>query len=379
MKKNIAKLLLGTITEKEVIKLRNWLNDLSNRAVLESHIRDYHDLNLATLKNNIDVAYNKVCHQIDKTEKPVHRLLPNWAKYAAAIVLLFGLGLFYQQGFFSNINQEVLMPKEESITLELDNGSIQIIDVNGTKEVRDSEGKIIGAQNQNQISYSKVTEKEDLVFNTLKTPNGKKFQLVLSDGTLVHLNAGSSLRYPVNFLGEGIRKVFLTGEAYFEVTKNETNPFIVNVDDLDVRVLGTEFNVSAYSEDISIDVVLVKGAVNLVNNNNLHSQIINLSPGEKGSFEHDSKKINIGQVNTLLYTSWMQNHLVFRDLTFNNILKKLERHYNIEIVNANTNTELNNHVFHARFDDVDIEEVLGYFNDIHSFEFKIKENKVLIR
>jgi hypothetical protein len=377
MIKNITKLLFGTINKKETIELRNWLKDTSKQDILESYIRDYHDLNLATLKNNIEEAFNKVCHQIDNTENPVQRLVPKWTKYAAAIVLLFGIGLFYQQGIFSLKDDDVLIPKEEFITLELDNGTIQIIDFSQTKEVKGLGGKTIGVQNQDQISYFKTTEKEDLVFNTLKTPNGKKFKLVLSDGTLVYLNAGSSLRYPVNFLEEGIRKVFLTGEAYFEVTKNETNPFIVNVDDLNVTVLGTEFNVSAYSEDISIDVVLVEGVVNLANNNDLHSQIIKLSPGEKGSFEHNSSKINVDQVNTSLYTSWIQGNLVFRDLTFNSILKKLERHYNIEIVN--TNTELGNQVFHASFDDVDIEELLGYFNNIHSIDFKIKENKVLIK
>ncbi len=377
MKKNIIKFLLGTITEKEIIEFWNWLKDPINQAVLESYVRDYHDLNLATLKNNVEEAYNKVCHQIDKTDKPVQRLLPNWTKYAAAIVLLFGLGLFYQQGFFSAQDQDVLIPNDESITLELDNGTIQTIDVNGAKEVRDSEGNIVGTQKQDQISYSHVTEKKDLVFNTLKIPNGKKFQLELSDGTLVYLNAGSSLRYPVNFLGKGPRKVFLTGEAYFDVTRNESNPFIVNVDELDVKVLGTEFNISAYGEDEHIDVVLVKGVVHLNKKDRLQEGAVELSPGQKGSYKQDSMGITVEEVDTSLYTSWIQGDLIFRDLTFNNILKKLERHYNIEIVNANA--ELGKEVFNARFDNVDIGEVLGYFNDIHSIDFKIEENKVKIK
>ncbi len=378
MKKNITKLLLGTITEKEIIELQNWLKDPSNQAVLDSYVRDYHDLNLATLKNNLGEAYNKVCYQIDKTEKPVQRLLPNWTKYAAAIVLLFGLGLFFQQGFFSPQDQNVLIPKDESVTLELDNGTIQAIDANGAKEVRDSKGNIVATQKQDQISYSQISKKEDLVFNTLKTPNGKKFQLELSDGTLVYLNAGSSLRYPVNFLGEGPRKVFLTGEAYFDVIRNESNPFIVNVDELDVKVLGTEFNISAYGEDEHIDVVLVKGAVHLNKKDRLQDDAVELSPGQKGSYKQDSMgTITVGEVNTNLYTSWMQGNLIFRGVTFNGILKKLERHYNIEIVN--TNAELEKEVFNARFDNVDIGEVLGYFNEIHSIEFKIEENKVKIK
>tara|TARA_R100000935_G_C2841681_1_gene171493 strand:+ start:1797 stop:2930 length:1134 start_codon:yes stop_codon:yes gene_type:complete len=377
MKKNITKLLLGTITENEIVELRNWLQDPKNQAILESYVRDYHDLNLTTIKNNLDEAYNKVSHQLEITEKPVKKLIPNRSRYAAAIVLLFGLAFFYQQGFFSNGDMEVLVPNDDSITLELDNGAIQTIDVNGAIEVRDSEGNIVGSQQQNQISYSKVIEKEELVFNTLTIPNGKKFQIELSDGTLVHLNAGSSLRYPVNFLRDGPRQVFLSGEAYFDVAKSESNPFIVNVDELDVKVLGTQFNVSAYGEDEFIDVVLIEGAVGLNKKDQLQGDTVKLSPGQKGSYKQISENIMVNEVDTSLYTSWMQGHMVFRDLTFNNILKKLERHYNIEIVNANV--ELGKEVFNARFDNVAIEEVLGYFNDIHKIDFKIEGNKVIIK
>ena len=377
MKKNITKLLLGTITENEIVELRIWLQDPKNQAILESYVRDYHDLNLATIKNNLDEAYNKVSHQIDGNVKPVKKLFPNWTRYAAAIVLLFGLAFFYQHGFFATSDQEVLVPKDDSITLELDNGTIQTIDVNGAIEVRDSEGNVVGSQQQNQIRYSKASKKEVLVFNTLTIPNGKKFQIELSDGTLVHLNSGSSLRYPVNFLSDGPRQVFLSGEAYFDVAKSESNPFIVNIDELDVKVLGTQFNVSAYGEDEFIDVVLVEGAVGLRKKDQLQADVVRLSPGQKGSYKQVSEGIIVNEVDTSLYISWMQGHLVFRDLTFNNILKKLERHYNIEIVNANV--ELGLEVFNARFDDVAIEEVLGYFNDIHSIDFKIDGNRVIIK
>tara|TARA_R110000851_G_scaffold180559_2_gene328226 strand:- start:8357 stop:9490 length:1134 start_codon:yes stop_codon:yes gene_type:complete len=377
MKKNITKLLLGTITEMEIIELRNWLKDPANQVILESYIRDYHDLNLATLENNLDEAYDKVANQIGFKEKPVKKLFPKWIKIAAAIVFLCGLGLVYQQFFVTEQEHCSLRPHDEPITLELENGTVQTIDVNGQKEVRDSEGNIVGAQKQNQISYSQVSQKEELVFNTLKIPNGKKFQLELSDGTLVHLNAGSSLRYPVNFLREGPRQVFLSGEAYFDVAKNESNPFIVNIDELDVKVLGTEFNVSAYQEDKKIDVVLVEGAVSLENNNEVEGDIVTLSPGQKGSCNQGSKGITVKEVNTDLYTSWMQGHLVFRNLTFDQILTKLERHYSIEI--ENTNIVLGQEIFNASFNEVSIEEVLSYFNDIHAIDYIILNNQVIIK
>ena len=382
MKKNITKLLLGTITEKEIIELRDWLKDEKNQTILESYVRDNHDLNLATLENNLDDAYNKVTHEIDINTKPVKKLFPLWTKFAAAaaIALLIGLGFYFQQNTSTNHGQcckAPLVPEDEPITLELDNGTIQTIDITGKKEVRDSDGNIIGAQEQNQISYSHAVQKEDLVFNTLKIPHGKKFQLVLSDSTIVHLNAGSSLRYPVAFLTEGPREVFLTGEAYFDVTKNVSNPFVVNVNELDVKVLGTQFNVSAYDEDKNIDVVLVEGAVSLDNKKELEDAVVTLTPGQKGSFDYASKGILVNKVNTSQYTSWMQGHLVFRNLTFNQILAKLERHYNIEL--ENSNIALGKEIFNASFNDVKIDEVLSYFNDTHEIDYTIQENKVIIK
>lgn len=375
MKKNITKLLLGTISEKEIMELQDWLEDPNNQKILEAYVRDYHDLNLATLKNNLDEAYSKVNNRIDDKTKPIKRLFPDWMKYAAAVIVLMALGLIYQQGFFSTEEQYVLVPKEDTITLELNNGIVQSIDVSENKEYRDREGNVVYVQNQGLIRYSKVTENEVLVYNTLLVPNGKTFQVELSDGTRVQLNAGSSLKYPVNFLEEGPRKVFLTGNAYFDVTKNTANPFVVNVDELDVKVLGTEFNISAYEEDENIDVVLVEGAVNMAGKNQ-SQDLVELVPGQKGSFDPNSKDVLVEEVDTSLYTSWRQGSLVYRELAFNKILKKLERHYNIEIVN--NNVELGEEVFNARFDRMEIEEVLGYFKDIHDIDFTVENNKVTI-
>ncbi|MCK0159213.1 FecR family protein [Allomuricauda sp. F6463D] len=375
MKKNITKLLLGTISEKEILELRRWLEDPSNQRILESYVRDYHDLNLAIIKNNLDEAYSKVSDKIDRTEKPVKRLYSNWFKYAAAITILIGLALFYQLGFFTPQAKNVLIPENSSITLELDNGTLQAIDVKDEDEFRDEDGDIVYTQKQDLITYSKANEEDNLVFNTLMVPHGKKFRLELSDGTLVHLNAGSSLKYPVSFLDDGPRQVFLTGNAYFDVVKNTSRPFMVNVDQLNVKVLGTEFNVSAYAEDEYVDVVLVEGAVNM-SGKNVSQEVVELTPGQKGSFDPNSKDVLVEEVDTSQYTSWRQGSLIFRELTFNVILKKLERHYNIEI--ENTNSELGEEVFNARFDNVEIKEVLGYFNDIHNIEFSINDNQVII-
>lgn len=377
MKKNIIKLLIGTITSKELIVLRAWLKDPENQVTLESYVRDYHDLNLAVLENNLEDAYSRVSKHIGTDKKPIKRLFPNWIKYAAAIVVLMGLTILYHQNLLFHQDRIGLAPKEESITLELDNGVIQNVDLNGVLELRDSNGNIIGAQEQNKITYSKVSEKEELVFNTMNIPRGKKFQLELSDGTLVYLNASSSIKYPVNFLTDGPRQVFLTGEAYFDIARNESNPFIVSVDEVEVKVLGTEFNISAYSEDGVIDVVLVEGSVGMNKREHLSGESVELSPGQRGTYQYNTRSIEVDEVNSRLYTAWMHGHLVFRDMTFDNILAKLERHYNVEI--ENNNTKLGKEVFNASFENVDIEEILSFFNETHEINYEIKNNKISIK
>ncbi|MEO9893468.1 FecR domain-containing protein [Aurantibacter sp.] len=378
MKKYISKLLMGTITNEELKALREWLDNPKNQAKLENYVQDYHDLNMSLLKENVSDAYEKTINRIELTDKPVRRLLPNWAKYAAVAVLFIGIGFLYQQNFFATNSNAALVPNEEQITLELENGTIKTINVAQSKVVKDDDGNVIGNQEKSQLNYSKTNKLQKVVYNTLNIPKGKTFRIALSDGTLVVMNAGSSLRYPISFSPVSARKVFLKGEAYFDVTKDNSRPFIVNVDNLDIEVLGTEFNVSSYNEDANIEVVLVEGAVQLNANNELErGSPVELSPGQRGSYARVSKNINIDAVKTALYTSWIQGHLVFRDLSFNQILSKLERHYNIEI--ENENAELGKEIFNASFNKVKIEEILSFFNDTHKIEYEIKNNKVFIK
>lgn len=365
---------MNTISEDELVILKKWLENPDNQSILESYVKNYHDLNMALLKDNVDEAYEKVIGHIEKKEKPVRKLVPNWIRYSAAVVI--GIGLMVQY-YYSGKSDTTLVPKDDVITLELDNGTIQTINTGQSKVVKNAEGNIVGKQEQDQIDYAEANSVKELVYNTLSLPKGKTFRIMLSDGTAVNMNAGSSLRFPVNFASNESRRVFLTGEAYFDVTKDKERPFIVNLGNLEVEVLGTEFNVSSYSEDSNIEVVLVEGAVHLNTKGELEENPIALSPGQRGSYSRDSENIKIDTVNTNIYTSWMQGHLVFRELTFDQILRKLERHYNIEILN--TNTELGKVVFNASFNDVKIEEVLSFFNDTHKIEYEIDNNKVIIK
>ncbi|WET04993.1 FecR family protein [Flavobacterium sp. YJ01] len=306
----------------------------------------------------------------------------NYRKYisiAASIVVLLGIGFFYKQNMTDKPVEQKFDFKSSDIVLQLENGETQIISEQNSSQVKDSKGNIIGNQNGDKLVYDNNSDPEKLVYNTIKIPYGKKFRLQLSDGTFVHLNSGTTLKYPVKFIAGENRQVFLDGEAFFDVAKDKKHPFIVNADELNVRVLGTHFNVSNYPEDPLTDVVLVEGSVGMYQSNQEFDANKNtiLKPGFKGSFNKENAKISTKAVITDIYTSWINGGLTFRNMTFKNIITKLERRYNVTIINKNE--KLANEKFNASFKEESIENVMSYFNDIHGINYTIKNNQILIK
>ena len=297
---------------------------------------------------------------------------------AASVLVLVSIGISYKNGFFSP-KKDAIITNSNEITLQLENGDIQVISANKNSKIADADGNVVGNQNGNKIVYDTETTIEKLVYNTIKIPYGKRFELQLSDGTIVHLNSGTTLKYPVKFIASENRQVFLDGEAYFDVAKDKTHPFVVNADNLNVRVLGTHFNVSNYPEDKMTDVVLVEGSVGLYKVNEKFNAEKNtvLKPGFKGSFSKTDNQIKTKAVVTDVYTAWIKGGLTFRDMTFKDISKKLERHYNVTIVNQNT--KLSDEKFNASFGDEPIAKVLSYFNELHGIHYTLKNNEVLIK
>lgn len=159
-------------------------------------------------------------------------------------------------------------------------------------------------------------------------PNGQKSQLVLADGTKVYLNSGTILRYDNRF-GKQNRKIELAGEAYFEVTRNEKIPFIIYTSDVEVRVLGTKFNVMAYPDEPSIETTVTEGTVNVKERSGDQSLII--TANQKASYTKTKKTLISRVVNPVTFTSWKENILYFDNENFENVISKLERWYDVSI------------------------------------------------
>ena len=324
-----------------------------------------------------DESWKKIKKQIAPISKVNYFKLVS--KVAAVFIGLIGIAYYLYDNKPPIKIEDNLIAKEE-IVLKLSNGDTQIITANGDTKIKDHKGNVVGYQIGKKINYqnnSKATS-EELVFNELTIPYGKTFSLVLSDGTEVHLNSGTVLKYPIKFLEGKTRQVYLSGEAYFKVSKDKKHPFIVQSNKLNVRVLGTSFNVSAYPENKNIFTVLVEGAVRLYGKDELYTEKKSklLKPGRKARWDKTSKKITIKKVDTSIYTSWIDGILVIENLKFHHIIKRLERHYNIKIINKNK--QLSSQVFTATFRVENIEEVLESFKTNFSFEYEIEGDTITI-
>lgn len=362
--------------------LNKWIEDPENQSIFQEYVKTHFVITLAMNNPDTKTVRKVLLKEIRKEKKKTYKhRLTAIMKYAAIAILFIGIGFLLQKNIFNDdSDKRIILPGKDEITLKLGNGNIKVIAVDGTSKVYDANGKVVGQQNGKELVYTANGESGKLVYNTLNIPNGKRFNITLSDGTLVHLNAGSSITFPVQFIKNRIRKVFLSGEAYFEVAHDKKNVFVVNANKLDVQVYGTKFNVTNYLEDKATDVVLVEGSVSLIqsglsvkNNNEVF-----LKPGYKGTFDKEDKKISNEKVNTILYTSWMTGNLVFRQEPFENIIQKLERHYNVVIIN--NNEKLAKETFNATIetDHESIDQVFTYFKKVYQIEYSIVENKIII-
>ena len=379
----IVKYFSQSANMEDLDVLNKWIESPENQIVFQEYVKTHFAITLAMNEPDIETIKKTLLKEIRKEKKKVYKLrFRTVMKYAAIAILFLGIGVVLQKTIFNeNGTEEIITSGKDEITLKLGNGDVKIIAANGTSKVYDANGKVIGKQNGKELVYTSNDKSvSKLVYNTISIPNGKRFNITLSDGTMVYMNAGSTMTYPVQFIKSENRKIFLTGEAYFEVAHDKSHPFIVNANKLDVQVYGTKFNVSNYPEDSNTDVVLVEGSVGLSQSgmSEKSKNEVFLTPGYKGTFTKEDKTISNEKVNTLLYTSWMSGNLVFRNESFENIIKKLERHYNVDIVN--NNNKLAQETFNATIetDHESIEQVFNYFKKVYEIEYTITDNKIEI-
>ena len=331
----IAEELTGTIDERDRAVLTRWLDED------ERHRKEYTNI-LESLKTGNEVCKDQErgrqimesrwrtvkSHTIRKTVRWI-----TWSKYAAVILLFVSMGIFW---FVNEEEQEV----ENVAVTKIEHGSMkaQLVLANGrrvdlvpeTNLQLEEEGGTRILTLDNMVKYSGmdslVGQSTEVKYNTLIVPRGGEFSLELADGTRVWLNTESKLRYPVAFTGDE-RRVEMDGEVYFEVAKNREKPFVVTVNGVDIRVLGTSFNVSAYQEDVVT--TLVTGKVQLKKGD---EQVV-LLPNQQAIWSDD--KFKVKQVDARNYVLWKEGIFYFEDVDLEMILDDMARWYNVNIFYVN--------------------------------------------
>ena len=264
-----------------------------------------------------------------------------WLAIASVFVfaLLGGVNLYQSKHSSAIINfaKGIKENKNDSITrLVLNTGDEIRIKTTESEIKYDKKGESINIDSGRRI-LQKV-EPLETSYNTVFVPYGKRTQITLSEGTKVWLNSGSKLVYPAVF-ASNTREVYIDGEGIFEVTKNPDKPFIVKSDGFDIQVLGTVFNVSAYSDDKCSYAVLKEGTIKLKEKSKTFakSETHMLAPGDMAILDLDLENITLKKVDPSNYLSWREGYYVFKSEQLGSIVKKISRYYNIELILENRN------------------------------------------
>ena len=270
---------------------------------------------------------------IDKKKKSYQSLI-GFARYAAIALIFFSIGsIFVYQRLDKNSSNRFIAATRISTQLQgpvlvLPEGkSIPLEKTESTLDYTNPEQIVLN----NESIINSTLEGEQSPNNQLIVPYGNRSKVTLSDSTVVWLNAGSQLIYPSKFKGNR-REVMLDGEACFDVSKNKEMPFVVKTSGVEIKVFGTQFNVSAFQDDNLIQTVLKEGSISVRRNDSgIFEKDLILVPNQMATFDRTLQDIKVLQVDANAYTIWTKGLLSFDDLEMCRVLKSLERYYNIQI------------------------------------------------
>lgn len=364
--KLINKYIHDELSERELKALLVWLERPKNKRVFENQIEIDYLLHNNKKRRDLSEAYS----EISKFLAPAQKKKTKWKallKYAAIFIGLLSLGFY-----FFNLNQEQSSPDYKAITLEMEDGGIKTIDQENQRSIVNKEGIIIGIHEEDKLKYNKNASAKKLEYNTLYVPQGKTFELVLSDGTQITLNSDSKITYPISFVPGKKREVSLEGEACFQVTKDSLRQFVVSTKEQEIKVYGTTFNVKAYNDQTVDQTVLVEGSVGVSGKGGS----VRLVPGEMASARDDGS-FEVKKVNPKNYTAWTRDEMVFQAEEFGEIIKTLERKFDVRI--ENKYDALNHQQFTAAFKDKELEQILKLFTKSRAFEFDRDGKQITIR
>ena len=380
-------------TPEETRELFGWIRKSKNDVLLKEKIKELwagHENGRQLPDVDWDAIYTKIINT------PVIEKKHVWLRVAAAAVIIVVLFAGYfifndhattpiaktktqQQSRFEND----LTPGGNKAVLTLANGAQIILD-SATNGALTQQGntKIIKLDN-GQLSYNSVNGSSsspktgEILYNTVSTPRGGQYQVVLADGSKVWLNAASSLRFPTSFTGNA-REVTLTGEGYFEVTHDDAKPFKVLANGVEIKVLGTHFNINAYKDEPTIKTTLLEGSVKV----GIGAASKTIRPGEQAQIEsHDNSlnpKIMVQPVDVDATVAWKNGRFIFHGNNILSVMRQLARWYDVEVSYEGnvTDEEFVGVINRSRYEN--ISEILDMLEKTRTVSFAISGHHVTV-
>ncbi len=306
-----------------------------------------------------------------------------WSRAAAAAVVIGVIGV---AGFFilnkkkqdipvavkRSVDKNDIRPGGNRAILTLADGTSIVLDTAQNGYVANQSNTRILKLNAGVLSYKmEKTNAGKVLMNTITTPPGGQYEIELEDSTKVWLNSASSLVFPTSFTGKE-RRVELKGEGYFEVTKNALKPFHVTVNNMDVRVLGTHFNIMSYSDEENINTTLLEGKVNITVNNVTKS----LTPGKAAILNKTTESIQIDKANVEQAIAWKNGEFRFKNTGIKELMRQVARWYDVDVAYETTSTD---QYFTASLPRMqNISELLETLELTGTVHFKIDGRKIIV-
>lgn len=324
------------MTDDERQRLEAWMAESEENRLAVSRLTDRQYLKREYLrKQAVDISrpLEDMQRRIEAVKEPVRIIPVGWRRYAAAAVvflLIASMGIYLYNKVVQAADSVAITSQQ--VDTEITHGTTQaLLTLANGQTVSLGANHAVNADLISRVENIKeyaADESRDTEENILTTPRGGEFKVVLEDGTEVWLNAESQLRYPDEFEGAE-RRVEVSGEAYFRVARDEQRPFYVETVGQLIRVTGTEFNVSSYSDNQQVLTTLVNGGITtrLLNGNG--SELV-LTPGHQTVMQMGSDKISVRSVDTDIVTSWTRGKFVFEDQTLEQMMRTLSRWYDFE-------------------------------------------------
>lgn len=371
----LLRYLLNETEAEEEQTVKRWIaENTANQIYFENFRKLHHQVQYVVQSEAIRSGYSTLSRKIH--QRSWRRRLSG---IAAGILLLLGAGtglyLFSNQNGTENLvtTETDIQPGSSHAILHLSSGEKINLQAHN-QQLQEKDGTMIqvsenGSMNYNNSAGATASEK---LFNRLEIPRGGEFKLTLADGTEVWLNSETELQYPTTFSAKE-RIVKLKGEAYFKVAKNARSPFIVMVNDMQVKVYGTQFNISTQNQG-KIETVLVNGSVGIT----YEGKEILLTPSQKAELSEKTRQISVENVNVLPYIAWKEGNFMFHNESLESIMEKLSRWYDIQVFY--TNEEIKT----VRLSGIlerykEVNELFHHFEKISSAKFIVKGNTVTIQ